>query len=44
VVVADPARARTGFERAYVAMTHRPDRFVDIEPTTPRESFIHRII
>ncbi|HEX5825549.1 MAG TPA: hypothetical protein VFY18_13910 [Candidatus Limnocylindrales bacterium] len=44
VVVSGPAYARTGFERAYVAMTHRPDRLVDVEPTLPRESFIHRTI
>ncbi len=36
VVVSGPAYARTDFERAYVAVTHRPDRLVDIEPeTTP---------
>ena len=34
VVVSGPAHARTGFERAYVAVTHRPDRLVDIEPGT----------
>jgi hypothetical protein len=28
-------RARIGFERAYVEMTHRPDRLVDGEPLTP---------
>lgn len=33
VVVSGPASARTSFERAYVAVTHRPDRLVDIEPT-----------
>ncbi len=32
VVVSGPAYARTGFERAYVAATHRPDRLVDVEP------------
>ncbi len=36
VVVSGPAYARTDFERAYVAVTHRPDRLIDIEPeTTP---------
>jgi hypothetical protein len=35
VVVSGPAHARTEFERAYVAMTHRPDRLVDVEPTRP---------
>src|SRR4051794_5050030 len=32
VVVSGPAFARTRFERAYVATTHRPDRLVDVEP------------
>ena len=32
VVVTGPAFARTEFERAYVALTHRPDRIVDVEP------------
>jgi hypothetical protein len=39
VIVSGPAFARTGFERAYVAVTHRPDRLVDVEltvETTPR--------
>ncbi len=35
IVVSGPAFARTDFERAYVKVTHRPDRLVDIEPTTP---------
>lgn len=35
VVVSGPAYARNDFERAYVAMTHRPDRLVDVEPNTP---------
>ena len=34
VVVSGPAFARTDFERAYVAVTHRPDRLVDVEPKT----------
>jgi hypothetical protein len=34
VVVSGPAYARTDFERAYVAVTHRPDRLIDIEPET----------
>ena len=34
VVVSGPAYARTDFERAYVAVTHRPDRLVDVEPDT----------
>lgn len=35
VVVSGPADARTNFERAYVAITHRPDRLVDVEPLRP---------
>ncbi len=34
VIVSGPAYARTRFERAYVALTHRPDRLVDVQPTT----------
>jgi len=33
VIVSGPADARTRFDRAYVAVTHRPDRLVDIEPS-----------
>jgi len=33
VIVSGPCDPRTNFERAYVAMTHRPDRLVDVEPT-----------
>jgi hypothetical protein len=29
IVVSGPAFARTGFERAYVAITHRPDRLAE---------------
>ena len=32
VVVSGPSAARLEFERAYVAVTHRPDRLTDIEP------------
>lgn len=32
VTIAGPAYARTSFERALVAVTHRPDRIVDVEP------------
>jgi hypothetical protein len=32
LAIAGPASARTAFERALVAITHRPDRIVDIEP------------
>jgi hypothetical protein len=34
VVVSGPAFARTDFERAYTALTYRPDRLVDVEPKT----------
>jgi hypothetical protein len=34
VIVSGPCEPRTNFERAYVAMTHRPDRLVDVEPTS----------
>ncbi len=33
VVVSGPAYARIGFERAYVALTHRPDRLVHASRT-----------
>ncbi len=33
VLVSGPAEIRTDFERTYVAITHRPDRLVDLEPT-----------
>ncbi len=32
VVVSGPIFARTSFERAFVAATHRPDRLIDLEP------------
>jgi hypothetical protein len=32
VMVAGPAFARTSFERAYVAVTHRPDRLLEVKP------------
>ena len=35
VVVSGPAHARNEFERAFVAITHRPDRLVDVEPNRP---------
>jgi hypothetical protein len=35
VLVSGPVGVRTSFERAYVAITHRPDRLVDVESTTP---------
>lgn len=42
VVVSGPADVRLGFERAYVAMTHRPDRLVDVDPTTPTSRRVRR--
>jgi hypothetical protein len=36
VVVTGPAYARTAFERAYVALTHRPDQLIDVEPRRAR--------
>ncbi len=36
VAVSGPVVARIGFERAYVSMTHRPDRLVAAEPIKPR--------
>lgn len=44
IVVSGPAVARLGFERAYSRMTHRPDRLVDIEPTTPTSSSTRRTV
>ncbi len=38
VVVSGPADARTEFDRAYVALTHRPDRLVDVEPSRGPEA------
>jgi hypothetical protein len=32
ITVSGPAFARTGLERALVAVTHRPDRIIDVEP------------
>lgn len=36
VVVTGPAFARTSFERAYVAVTHRPDRLHEVAPRVRR--------
>ena len=33
ILVSGSAAARTAFERTYVAITHRPDRLADVEPT-----------
>ena len=42
VVVSGPAYARTDFERAYVALTHRPDRLIDVEPATTPTSKVRQ--
>jgi hypothetical protein len=42
VVVSGPAFARTDFERAYVGVTHRPDRLVDVEPKIPTSRKVRR--
>ena len=34
VVILGPASARLALEREYVAIHHRPDRLVDVEPVT----------
>ena len=36
VTVSGPASARLGLEREYVAVTHHPDRLVDVEPKAAR--------
>lgn len=42
LVVSGPAIPRTDFERAYVAVTRRPDRLVDLDVTEPAtESLRH---
>jgi hypothetical protein len=41
IVVAGPADARTAFERTFVAVTHRPDRLVDVEYTIPSSRNAH---
>ncbi|HEX7472612.1 MAG TPA: hypothetical protein VF323_05990 [Candidatus Limnocylindrales bacterium] len=38
VVVSGPSDARLEFERAYVAVTHRPDRLTDVEPAIAAEA------
>jgi hypothetical protein len=42
VAVSGPADLRTGFERAYVALTHRPERLVDVEPSGAPARTDHR--
>lgn len=43
VVVSGPSDVRTGFERAYVAITHRPDRLVDVEPVRRPHRGVRRV-
>jgi hypothetical protein len=44
VLVSGPADVRTDFERTYVAITHRPDRLVDLEPRrSARHEVPHRV-
>ncbi len=38
VVVSGPAFARTSFERAYVAVTHRPDRLLEVAPQVRQDA------
>jgi hypothetical protein len=35
VLVAGPRQQQVGFDRAFVALTHRPDRLVAASPMTP---------
>lgn len=42
IIVSGPAFARTEFERAYVALTLRPDRLVDLEATDPASGSLRR--
>ena len=44
VAVAGPAFARVAFERAFVAVTHRPERLLDIEPDTETHDAAHHAI
>ncbi len=37
VAVAGPERSRIDFERAYVAVTHRPDRLLDLGSASPSD-------
>jgi hypothetical protein len=38
VRVAGPAAQQVGFDRAFVALTHRPDRLVAASPMSPADS------
>jgi len=41
VAVSGPAFARVAFQRAFVAVTHRPERLVDIEPEIDAHDATH---
>jgi hypothetical protein len=41
VAVSGPAFARVAFERAFVAVTHRPERLTDIEPEIDAHDATH---
>ncbi|HSK51580.1 MAG TPA: hypothetical protein VLA44_02425 [Clostridia bacterium] len=45
VVVTGPRSMRTALERQYVAIFHRPDRLIDIEPDGPltRRQLVERL-
>jgi hypothetical protein len=42
VLVSGTLDARTAFERAYVGVTHRPDRLIDVGPAAPRHRITRR--
>ena len=44
VAVSGPAFARVAFERAFVAVTHRPERLVDIEPEIDAHDATHHAL
>lgn len=44
VAVAGPPFARVAFERAFVAVTHQPERLVDIEPEIDAHDAAHHPI
>ena len=41
VAVTGPAFARVAFERAFVAVTHRPERLLDVEPDIDTHDAAH---
>lgn len=44
VAVSGPAFARVAFERAFVAVTHRPERLTDIEPAIDAHEATHHAL